>query len=293
MRRILSYVLWPGLLAGAIAVNAIGMSGDMPLLWLNISYFGLAIALFFLERAMPHERAWLADDGQLIPDIGHTLLSKSAVQILIIVPALAGLSGHVEGLEASWWPDSWPLALQILLGLLIAEFGLYWAHRLGHEWPLLWRYHAVHHSVTRLWFVNTGRFHFVNTLLSTSFGLILVLLAGVPAEILIWGSAITAYVGLLTHANVEMRTGVLDYFFNTPGLHRWHHSKDLSEGNRNYGENLMIFDLLFGTFYKSARRPPVDIGISEPMPATLGAQIAYPFRRRPESDDEFQERLAA
>jgi sterol desaturase/sphingolipid hydroxylase (fatty acid hydroxylase superfamily) len=286
MRVLLSYLLWPGLLAGAIAVNAYGMTTEMPLLWLNISYFGLAVALFVLERAMPHERTWLEDDGQLIPDIGHTLLSKSAVQILIIVPALMGLSGEVEPAAAAWWPVEWPLALQILLGLLIAEFGLYWVHRLGHEWPTLWRYHAVHHSVTRLWFVNTGRFHFVNTLLSTSAGLALVLLAGVPAEIIIWGSAITAYVGLLTHANIEMRTGILDYAFNTPGLHRWHHSKKLDEGNRNYGENLMIFDLLFATFYKSPRRPPVDIGIKEPMPATLGAQIAYPFRRR-DSDSEY------
>lgn len=285
MRILLSYVLWPALLAGAIAVNAYGLTTDMPLLWLNISYFGLALTLFVLERLMPHERAWLADDGQLIPDIGHTLISKSAVQVLIIVPALTGLSSHVEQMHATWWPDSWPLALQILLGLAIAEFGFYWAHRLGHEWPLLWRYHAVHHSVTRLWFINTGRFHFVNTLLSTISGLALVLLAGVPADIIIWGSAITAYVGLLTHANVEMRTGVLDYAFNTPGLHRWHHSKILDEGNRNYGENLMVFDLLFGTFYKSPRRPPVDIGINEPMPATLIAQIAYPFRRRSDDGD--------
>jgi sterol desaturase/sphingolipid hydroxylase (fatty acid hydroxylase superfamily) len=292
MRILLSCVLWPGLLAGAIALNAFGMTTEIPLVWLNISYFGLAAALFGLERAMPHERTWLLDDGQLIPDVGHTLLSKSAVQILIIVPALTGLSGQVEQPHASWWPHDWPVAVQILIALTIAEFGFYWAHRLGHEWPLLWRYHAVHHSVTRLWFVNTGRFHFVNTLLSTTSGLALVLLAGVPAEIIIWGSAITAYVGLLTHANVEMRTGVLDYVFNTPGLHRWHHSKVLDEGNRNYGENLMIFDLLFGTFYKSRRRPPVDIGINEPMPATLVAQIAYPFRRRADGGD-YEEPIAA
>ncbi|MCC6919977.1 MAG: sterol desaturase family protein [Alphaproteobacteria bacterium] len=293
MRRALSYILWPALLSAAITVNALGMTTGMPLLWLNVSYFGLALVLFVLERLMPHEPAWLADDGQLIPDIGHTLLSKSAVQVLIIVPALTGLSGHVDALQgSSWWPHAWPLPVQILLGLLIAEFGFYWAHRWGHEWPVMWRYHAIHHSVTRLWFVNTGRFHFVNTLLSTTFGLVLVLLAGAPSEVIIWGSAITAYVGLLTHANVEMRTGVLDYVFNTPGLHRWHHSKVLDEGNRNYGENLMIFDLMFRTFYKSPRRPPVDIGIQQPMPATLMAQIAWPFRRHPPFDVP-EERLAA
>ena len=56
----------------------------------------------------------------------------------------------------------------------------------------------------------------------------------------------------------------------------------------------MIFDLLFGTFYQSARRPPVDIGIQEAMPATLGAQIAWPFRRHPPERFEVpEEQLAA
>ncbi|MFT3811081.1 MAG: sterol desaturase family protein [Micropepsaceae bacterium] len=279
MRRTLSYLLWPGLLAGAMAINAYGMSTDMPILWLNISYFGLALALFVLERVMPHETAWNANDGQLWPDIAHTLLSKSAVQVLIVVPAITGIGALASDEGAAWWPREWPVALQVVLGLVIAEFGFYWAHRLCHEVRPLWRFHAVHHSVTRLWFVNTGRFHFGDTLVSVVFGLGIALACGMPQDIIVWVSAITAYIGLLTHANVEMRTGALDYVFNTPALHRWHHSKRLEEGNRNYGENLMLFDLLLGTHFVSARRPPVDIGINEPMPATLGAQIAYPFRR--------------
>ncbi|BCW88874.1 hypothetical protein sos41_20180 [Alphaproteobacteria bacterium SO-S41] len=279
MRFVLSYLWWPLLMAGAIGINAVGMQTAMPLLWLNVSYFSLAGAIFLLERAMPHERSWLADDGQLWADIGHTLISKSAVQILIVAPTLIGFSGIASAEGASWWPHGWPLAVQVVLGLVIAEFGFYWGHRLSHEVQFLWRFHAVHHSVTRLWFVNTGRFHFVDTLVSVTFGLAVGLAAGIPQEIIIWISAITAYIGLLTHSNVEMRFGPLNYLFNTPGLHRWHHSKKLEEGNSNYGENLMLFDILFGSFFDADRRPPVDIGIREPMPATLGAQIIHPFRR--------------
>ena len=279
MQTALSYVLWPLLLAGAIAGTYAGMQTDYPLLWLNVSYFGLAGVMFALERAMPHERQWLADDGQLLPDIGHTLLSKSAVQMLIVVPALTGISGVVDTSGGAWWPGDWPLVAQVVLGLVIAEFGLYWAHRLCHEWPALWPFHAVHHSVTRLWFVNTGRRHFFDTIISVSFGLAVGVLAGVPEGIIIWVSAITAFIGLLTHANIEMRCGVLNYVFNTPCLHRWHHSMVLREGNSNYGENLVIFDQIFGTFLNPARRPPVDIGIRENMPATLSGQIMFPFRK--------------
>lgn len=280
IRLVLSYLLWPLLMIGAIAANHAGMRTAHPILWFNVSYFSLAGLLFLFERLMPHERQWLANDGQLVPDVGHTLLSKLAVQALVLSVGVMGAAQAVAPPGAGWWPHGWPLPLQVLLGMTIAELGFYWAHRLAHERPLLWRFHAVHHSVTRLWFVNTGRFHFINTIISVAFGTGVALAAGVPKDILIWVSAITAYVGLLTHCNVEMRFGVLSYLFNTPALHRWHHSTVREEGDRNYGENLMLFDLLFGTFINPSRRPPADIGIRELMPATLAAQIAHPFRRR-------------
>lgn len=285
MRSFVSYLLWPVLMAGAIAANWFGMLTEYPILFFNVSYLGLAGALFLLERLMPFEPAWMANDGQILPDLGHTLLSKTAVQILIVSLAIIGIAEFIPPSGAWWWPHHWPLPAQVLLGLLIAEFGLYWAHRWLHEIPFLWRFHEVHHSVKRLWFWNTGRFHFIDTLVSVTLGLGTALIVGLPNEIIVWVAVITAYVGLLTHCNVEMRLGFLNYLFNTPGLHRWHHSMVPEEGNRNYGENLMLFDQMFGTFFNPDRRPPREIGIKGPMPATLGAQIAHPFRaRRAESD---------
>jgi sterol desaturase/sphingolipid hydroxylase (fatty acid hydroxylase superfamily) len=167
----------------------------------------------------------------------------------------------------------------VILGLTVAEFGLYWAHRLAHEWVPLWRFHAVHHSSTKLWFFNTGRFHFVDTLKSMVFATPLLLGAGAPGDVIIWVGAITGFIGILTHCNVRMSFGWINFVFNTPGLHRWHHSMDLREGNKNYGENLMLWDLLFGTFYDDARRrPPAQIGIREAMPPTFLGQLAAPFR---------------
>jgi sterol desaturase/sphingolipid hydroxylase (fatty acid hydroxylase superfamily) len=75
-----------------------------------------------------------------------------------------------------------------------------------------------------------------------------------------------------------MRFGWLNLVFNTPGLHRWHHSLDLREGNKNYGENLVLWDLLFGTYFDDSRRtPPAKIGIREAMPATYLGQVLAPF----------------
>ena len=259
---------WPGrgCWRSALSITGCGFALERPALFFNFAYAVLAVCLFALERAMPHERSWNQNDGQTLANIGHTLLSKGLVQTLVVFSAAVGLASYVTpAAEPGYglWPRGWPMALQVILGIVAAEFGLYWAHRIAHEWKPLWRFHAVHHSVNRLWIVNTGRFHFVDALKSIVLGMAILLALGAPMEVLIWLSAVTAFVGMLTHCNVDMRFGPLSWWFNTPELHRWHHSRDLREGNKNYGENIMLWDHLFGTFFNTRDyRPPEDIGIS-------------------------------
>jgi len=171
-----------------------------------------------------------------------------------------------------------PMPAQVLFGLVASELGLYWAHRLAHEWPWLWHFHAVHHSVKRLWLVNTGRFHFVDSFASIFASLPFLLLSGISMDAIVWVSATTAYIGILTHCNVDTRCGWLNYVFNTPELHRWHHSVDPAIGNNNYGENLMLWDHLFGTFYARPGHQVARIGINDRMPAGFLGQLAMPFK---------------
>jgi len=45
---------------------------------------------------------------------------------------------------------------RLLLIILVAEVGGYWGHRLSHEVPWPWRFHAVHHSVAHIdWLVKS------------------------------------------------------------------------------------------------------------------------------------------
>ena len=277
-RAALDYLLWPALMTGACLGMGYGMARGHEGVGFLISYFTLATTIAILERVRPHELEWLKPDGQARADLAHTLFTKAFVQIVIVSLTTFGIA-HQLGDRASSgiWPGHWPLFWQVTLGLVVAEFGLYWAHRLAHEWGPLWRFHAVHHSVKKLWFWNTGRFHFLDTLKSMLFSTPIFVLVGAPGDVILWGSAITAFIGILTHCNIHMRFGWLNYVFNTPGLHRWHHSKDLREGNKNYGENLMLWDLIFGTYYDDAsRRPPVDVGMKHAMPETFLGQLLMP-----------------
>ena len=279
--KLAQYSAWPVLLTFSISLTALGFAYDHPMIAFNLSYIILAISLLLLERAMPFEPKWQQKDGQLLADIGHTLVSKGTVQAILVFGGVIGLSEIVKpavDTQGGMWPASWIMPLQVLLGLIIAEFGLYWAHRMAHEWKPLWPYHSIHHSVTRLWVVNTGRFHFIDSLISIVLGSGLLLIAGAPLEVIQWVSAVTAFIGILTHCNVDMKFGPISYVFNTPELHRWHHSKDLKEGDKNYCENIMIWDHVFRSFYNADYRPPSDIGIKEYMPMRFREQLVLPFR---------------
>ena len=267
---------WPALLVSCCGILAVGFALEQATLFFNISYLWIVLWLFLLERVLPYREDWRVPDGQIVQDLAHSLLNKGLVQLLIVILAGGGLLDH----RSSGFLSDAPLLLQVGCGLIGSEFGLYWAHRLKHEWPSLWRFHAVHHSVLKLWLVNTGRFHFVDSLLAVLASLPFLLLSGMSMDAIIWVSAITAYIGILTHCNVAMNCGWLSYLFNTPTLHRWHHARESVIGNSNYGENLVLWDMLLGTYTNPPGQQVDNIGIDDHMPSGFFDQLAVPFNWR-------------
>jgi sterol desaturase/sphingolipid hydroxylase (fatty acid hydroxylase superfamily) len=281
----LSWIIWPALFVAGLVGAGVSFATTTPLLWFNAVYLSVVIVIALLERVMPFEQQWLRRDSETVNDIAHTLLNKGGVQIAAAFGATAPMAvatvAHpmMTGVT-QLWPTGWPLPLQVVLGLVIAELGLYVAHRAAHEILTLWRFHALHHSVERLWVINTGRFHLVDSLFKIALSQLPLYLLGAPLPVFLWIGAVTAFIGLLTHCNIDVRTGPLDWIFSTPRLHRWHHSRVLAEGNTNYGENLVLWDQVFGTYFNPARRPPADIGISGRIADGFLAQLLQPFSAR-------------
>jgi sterol desaturase/sphingolipid hydroxylase (fatty acid hydroxylase superfamily) len=244
-RIIVGWIAWPGLLAGCVLATQIGLTVGQPQIAFALTYLLLGAALFLLQRWMPHSAVWQEKDGELGLDLAHSVASTAAVQGMVAFITMVGVaagSSLFSGHGFDVWPRGLPLPVQVILGMAVLEFALYWAHRLAHEWRPLWYFHAVHHSVPRLSFVNNGRFHIVDGVKSGLPGLLLLMSLGAPLEILVWQSALGGYIGMLTHSNVAMRFGWLSFIF------------------------------------RANRRPPEEIGVVEAMPEGFAAQILWPFR---------------
>ena len=238
-----------------------------------------------VERFFYWQRAWLHSNGDLSVDIGHLLISGLLTTELLKIPiflfSIAVAAWLAESIGMSLWPSHWSLWLQLPLALVFGEFFLYWIHRLSHEFDWLWRFHAMHHSAPRLYFLNAVRFHPVDIALSTFSPLVPLILLGADARVIALFGLVSAVHGLFQHANIVLVLGPLNWIFSMAELHRWHHSRLLDESNTNFGQNLILWDIVHGTrFLPKDREPPSEIGIAglPSFPMDYVGQLLSPLR---------------
>jgi sterol desaturase/sphingolipid hydroxylase (fatty acid hydroxylase superfamily) len=197
-------------------------------------------------------------------------------------------TGTLEQTVFIYWPTDWSLLPQLVLALLISQFGEYWAHRAMHEIPYLWRFHAIHHSPERLYWLNAARFHPVDTAILLIISMAPLIILGAGPDILILLTVWMSTHGMFQHCNIRVRLGPLNYVFSMAELHRWHHALAPEQSNANYGNNILIWDLIFGTvYYPKDKLPSRHIGLRNgaDFPKGYGAQILSPWR----SDKQGQE----
>ena len=281
------WLFFPALFGGTIAASlALLEAGTDPVL----AYLGPLLPAYLLvivaERIHPHQRRWLESRGDLPTDAAWALTVFATIEAVrplcraVAIPVGAFLTARFG---TALWPSGWPLLAQLALALVVVEFFQYWVHRLEHEWDWLWRFHATHHSAPRLYWLNAARFHPVDMALNTVGEFLPLMMLGAGAPVFALWSLFSGLHGILQHANVQMQLGPLNWLFSMAELHRWHHSRTVVESNTNYGQNLIVWDVVFGTrFLPSDREPPAEIGMAglSAFPQTWWAQLLSPLRWR-------------
>lgn len=278
IRDVLSWAAYPSTMVGAFMVNATLLSAGLPIL--VGSYVAAAFAagaVMFFEFMIPYDKAW----QPRWTDVKNDLFFMVAVQM--VLPQLVGLFlaltllGYLEPM-AQLWPSALPLALQVALMLLLAELLRYPLHIAAHNTKTLWRLHAVHHSPKKLYWLNVGRFHPLEKTMQYALDTLPFILVGVGVEAVALYFVFYAVNGFYQHSNVNVRYGPLNYLVSGPELHRWHHSKLVHESNRNYGNNLIVWDLIFGTWFFPKHARVGDLGLmNRNYPLNFLSQMVAPL----------------
>lgn len=288
--RIAQRALFPIFLIGTPSVIYALIKKDVSVALATYLVVVLVGLLFWLsEWLMPYRSEWNQPRG----DMANDLLSGTVAYIILpmfLKPLfIAVLAGGAAWVAATWggtlWPSDWPIIFQLVLLLLLGDAGRYWGHRLAHEIPFLWNFHAVHHSANRLWWWNATRQHPIDKTWFTFTEMLFPVLLGADGIVLSMYLGVTAVCGFSQHCNIDLKLGPLYWFFNVVDLHRWHHSKKIEESNNNYGNNLIVYDRLFGTYYHPERQidekqSVEEIGLLNPnYPTTYIGQLLAPFKK--------------
>ncbi|AXK87393.1 sterol desaturase family protein [Nocardia farcinica] len=268
-------VMLVGINGAGIALAAAGAAK----LWL-VALLAAAVALSFAaERVLPYRPAWNRSHGDAGRDTVHTVVNETLV--LGSVAAIPALAALLPG--TGIWPHSWPFVIQVLVAILIADLGITLAHYASHHIGVLWRFHAVHHSVTRCYGLNGLMKHPLHQTVEMIAGVTPLLLAGIPVPVAAALALAVAVQLLLQHSNADYRVGPLKHVLALNEGHRFHHLKWAGVGDVNFGLFTLIWDHLLGTYSYDPRRrfTSDDLGMAAKPDYPVGylAQLAEPFRK--------------
>jgi sterol desaturase/sphingolipid hydroxylase (fatty acid hydroxylase superfamily) len=171
-----------------------------------------------------------------------------------------------------------PLWVQGAIFLIGSDLMNYWIHR-GFHGAAMWRYHAVHHSSENLEWLSAARFHPVNIFLGSVASDVVLLLAGISPNVLVFLGPFTVAHSAFVHANLNWTLGPFRYVLAGPVFHRWHHTAADQGGEKNFASTFPVLDVLFGTFYMPPKELPANYGVADrTFPQGFGAQMLYPFK---------------
>jgi len=167
---------------------------------------------------------------------------------------------------------------------VIDDFTRFGFHAITHISPWLWQLHKVHHSATTLTPFTLYRVHPIEVgisllrqlIVNSIFvGLFVALFGTSYAVYTLFGISALHFAadflgGTLRHSHIPISFGKFEYFFMSPKQHQIHHSMHPDHINKNYGDALAVWDLIFKTHFASRAAPsPLKFGLAEQKSVSL------------------------
>ena len=277
LRFAIQYLFAPLFFIGFIGSSLWLMSLAIDKIWLLGLLIPAIATSFVAERILPFEDIWNKPKSDVGRDWIHALVNETT--IFLMVAAIPYLLLLPIGFNV--WPKNLDLWLQLLIAILMADFGITMAHYFSHKIEGLWRFHAIHHSVERMYGFNGLMKHPLHQGFELLIGTTPLILMGMPMEVgALLGFSVAIQL-MLQHSNVDMKVGPLIYIWAVAPGHRHHHLASKTKGDVNFGLFTMFWDHLLGTFvnqHPSPRAGELGVAGRDDFPNNYLGQLIEPFR---------------
>jgi len=248
--------------------------------WFILDLLGSTLIFIFIEKlfALRKEQPvfrpeWQTDFHHFI--VNHMIVGFVLLATNLLVHKLFGWAAQ-DGIRG--WVQNLNFWVALFLIVLVADLVQYATHRGYHEVPVLWRLHAVHHSVKSMDWLAGSRQHILELIITRTLVLAPIYVLGFSKEVIDAYIIIVGFQAVFNHANVSVRLGPLRYLIVTPNFHHWHHSQDDVAIDKNYAAHFAFIDYAFGTAVKSDREWPEHYGVvGDYVPNGFFKQLAFPF----------------
>ena len=247
-------------------------------------YLGTLIVFIVLETVISgHEAKSETGVGRYIVNFGFPIVTSLFLALFPIGIASAALFAAEAGYGLFNQVHAGP-GMILLAGLLVRTFLAYWIHRAFHQLPLLWRLHRTHHNDPVLDVSSGLRHHPAEILPAIPIYMCGTIALGLPLWAALLIEALIVAGSFWKHANITMPprlAKLLGTVFATPEIHLLHHSAKRVETDSNYGNLLIIWDRLFGTFTPPKEFNELRIGLGDSDDQIAGnfwKQLLLPFR---------------
>lgn len=205
--------------------------------------FGERILYFIFHQKYEHKDAASSIGISSLNAVFGALVG-GLVQFTIFVWLIE--NAQLFTLPYNWW--GW------LVAFLIHDLIYYLDHRIAHKTGLFWAFHMVHHSSKELNFTTAARGFFLDGVLTQPLYYLMPIL-GMDMFQIILVVTLTNIFGILNHTRLVRNLGFLEYIFATPSNHRVHHGSNTKYLDKNYGQVLILWDIIFRSFKREEEEP--------------------------------------
>lgn len=276
LRVFARYLYVPTMMVGFNALAVYFIADGYRYVWAGLLLLAAIGLSFAMERVLPYEDAWNETHGDTAKDLVHGIVYEIANLFTLLVFVI--ISAMLLP-EWSIWPHELPIVVQFLLAVVVVDCTMTIVHYFSHRVDWLWRLHAVHHGVHRLYGFNGFVRHPLHQALDIVAGTLPLVILGLPVDVAV---LLTIAVQLIVqHSNVDYTLGPFQYVLAIGPVHRLHHVNWAGEGDVNFGLFFTVWDRLLGTFKLPHGEAPRsgDIGIQDcpHYPQSYAEQLAAPF----------------